>query len=130
MWMCFTLFLSFVIFQTAGSLQETALSNSIQKPAESPINLDSFLYPPSLFDSFSLAANLMASSGAGASTPQNIISMLFQQPTTTAHPPASSTPNSTEDGINDLTIEVSFLLHNAAFWKYVNVLFAHFNSFC
>ncbi|MCP9266087.1 Erythroid transcription factor [Dirofilaria immitis] len=58
----------------------------------------------STFDSFSLAANLMATGGANAAAQQNILSMLCQQPAT-AHPPTSSTPNSTEDGMNDLIME-------------------------
>ncbi|VDP17525.1 unnamed protein product [Onchocerca flexuosa] len=57
-----------------------------------------------LFDSFSLAANLMATGGANAAAQQNILSMLCQQPAA-AHPPTSSTPNSTDDGLNDLVME-------------------------
>ncbi|EJW78703.1 GATA zinc finger family protein [Wuchereria bancrofti] len=63
------------------------------------------MYPAAaLFDSFSLAANLMATGGANTAAQQNILSMLCQQPAT-AHPPPSSTPNSTEDGVNDLVME-------------------------
>ncbi|EFO21032.1 GATA zinc finger family protein [Loa loa] len=76
-----------------------------QRPIESTVKTDGFMYPAAaLFDSFSLAANLMATGGANAAAQQNILSMLCQQPAT-AHPPTSSTPNSTEDGVNDLIME-------------------------
>lgn len=81
-----------------------------QKPIEAAVKTDGFMYPAAaLFDSFSLAANLMATGGANAAAQQNILSMLCQQPAT-AHPPTSSTPNSTEDGVNDLVMEVSSFL--------------------
>lgn len=82
-----------------------------QKPIEAAVKTDGFMYPAAaLFDSFSLAANLMVTGGANAAAQQNILSMLCQQPAT-AHPPTSSTPNSTEDSMNDLAMEVgSFLM--------------------
>ncbi|VDM92012.1 unnamed protein product [Onchocerca ochengi] len=84
------------------SLQDSVVN---QKPIEEAVKTDGFMYPAAaLFDSFSLAANLMATGGANAAAQQNILSMLCQQPTA-AHPPTSSTPNSTEDGINDLVME-------------------------
>uniref|UniRef100_A0AAF5RT42 GATA-type domain-containing protein n=2 Tax=Wuchereria bancrofti TaxID=6293 RepID=A0AAF5RT42_WUCBA len=76
-----------------------------EKPIEAAVKTDGFMYPAAaLFDSFSLAANLMATGGANTAAQQNILSMLCQQPAT-AHPPPSSTPNSTEDGVNDLVME-------------------------
>ncbi|VDN17084.1 unnamed protein product [Gongylonema pulchrum] len=81
---------------------EAALSH--HKAVESPISMENFIYPATLFDSFSLAANLMAGGGTGASAQQSIISMLCQQ-SATIDPPVSSTPNSMEDGISDLAVE-------------------------
>ncbi|VDN03015.1 unnamed protein product [Thelazia callipaeda] len=74
-----------------------------QKALEAALKTDGFIYP-AFFDSFSLAANLMANTGVNAAAQQNILSMLCQQPTI-GHPPASSTPNSTDDGMNDLVME-------------------------
>ncbi|KAL3982028.1 GATA zinc finger family protein [Acanthocheilonema viteae] len=91
----------------ARTLEIDLLQDSVanQKPIEGAVKTDGFMYPAAaLFDSFSLAANFMASGGANAATQQNILSMLCQQPAT-AHPPTSSTPNSTEDGVNDLVME-------------------------
>ncbi|KAM3726441.1 putative transcription factor [Dirofilaria immitis] len=86
----------------SDSLQDSVTN---QKSIEAAVKTDSFVYPAAaLFDSFSLAANLMATGGANAAAQQNILSMLCQQPAT-AHPPTSSTPNSTEDGMNDLIME-------------------------
>ncbi|OZC09875.1 GATA zinc finger [Onchocerca flexuosa] len=84
------------------SLQDSVVN---QKPIEEAVKTDGFMYPAAaLFDSFSLAANLMATGGANAAAQQNILSMLCQQPAA-AHPPTSSTPNSTDDGLNDLVME-------------------------
>lgn len=66
---------------------------------------ENFGYSSSIFDSLSLAANLMATGGANAATQQNILSMLCQQQSNTAQPPTSTTPTSTEDGNNELVID-------------------------
>ncbi|VDM43506.1 unnamed protein product [Toxocara canis] len=90
---------------TGSCHQQQEQQGSEESVAPSP---DAFPYSSSIFESLSLAANLMASGNGGGAAEQNIFSMLCtQQQPQTAISQTSTTPPSVEHTNNEQSAEVS-----------------------